>query len=86
MRLADLLESSPPTGEPDAGNLPVRFGGRGKAQFCPYPYLSPGFNLGLEFGHFSSRWRRSFPAAALSTRSKGWLEMAGWQSIGGIAY
>jgi FGGY family of carbohydrate kinases, C-terminal domain len=27
---------------PDAGNLPVRFGGRGKAYLCPYPYLSPG--------------------------------------------
>jgi hypothetical protein len=26
--------------------------------------------LGLEFGHFSSRWRRFFQAAALSTRSK----------------
>ena len=22
---------------------PVRFGGRGKAHLCPYPYLSPGF-------------------------------------------
>jgi hypothetical protein len=30
--------------------------------------------LGLEFGHFSRRWRRFFQAAALSTRSKGWLE------------
>ena len=50
--------------------------------FQPPGVLTPG----LEFGHFSSRWRRFFPAAALSTRSKGWLEMAGWQSIGGIAY
>jgi hypothetical protein len=23
--------------------MPVRFGGRGKACLCPYPYLSPGF-------------------------------------------
>jgi len=35
----NLLWSSPPTGEPDAGNPPVRFGGRGKAIF-PYPYFS----------------------------------------------
>ena len=40
--LADLLWSQPPTGEPDAGNLPVRFGGRGEADLCPYPYLSTG--------------------------------------------
>ena len=24
--------------------MPVRFGGRGKAGLCPYPYLSPGLN------------------------------------------
>jgi hypothetical protein len=27
----------------DARNLAVRFGGRGKAYLCPYPYLSPAF-------------------------------------------
>ena len=27
-----------PTGEPDAGNLPVRFGGRGSGQ-SRFPYL-----------------------------------------------
>src|ERR1700741_3740011 len=42
LRLADLLESNPPTGGPDAGNPPVRLGGRGKAHLCPSPYLSPG--------------------------------------------
>ena len=28
----------PPTGEPDAGNPPVRFGGRGGRKASPYPY------------------------------------------------
>src|SRR5947209_11103892 len=28
----------PPTGEPDAGNPPVRFGGRGRLTTSPYPY------------------------------------------------
>jgi hypothetical protein len=65
------MVSEPPTGEPDAGNLPVRFGGRAKLIFVPTPILarepvglwsrfrpvgpggpSPGFSLGLEFGHF----------------------------------
>ena len=32
-----LLEVRPPTGEPDAGNPPVRFGGRWSAR-SPYPY------------------------------------------------
>src|ERR1700719_563980 len=41
VRHADLPESYPPTGEPDAGELPVRFGGRGKADLCPYPYRNP---------------------------------------------
>jgi hypothetical protein len=35
---ADLIESKLPTGEPDAGDRPVRFGGRGKVSLCPYPY------------------------------------------------
>src|SRR6202030_1082326 len=41
VRHADLPESYPPTGEPGAGDLPVRFGGRGKAYLCPYPYRHP---------------------------------------------
>ena len=35
--LAVLFEVRPPTGEPDAGNPPVRFGGRGGPR-SPYPY------------------------------------------------
>jgi hypothetical protein len=31
----------PPTGEPNAGNRPVRFGGRGDLIGRPYPYLAP---------------------------------------------
>src|SRR5262249_30258914 len=31
-----------PTGEPDAGDPPVRFGGRGRVLLSPYPYLSAG--------------------------------------------
>src|SRR5437763_750282 len=40
----------PPTGEPDAGNPPVRFGGRGRLITSPYPYtvLTTGF-AGHEF-------------------------------------
>src|SRR2546426_821884 len=34
-----LLEVKPPTGEPYAGNPPVRFGGRGSCG-SPYPYHS----------------------------------------------
>src|SRR3954454_19157199 len=30
----------PPTGEPDAGNPPVRFGGRGRLITSPYPYTA----------------------------------------------
>ncbi|HWT77284.1 MAG TPA: group II intron reverse transcriptase/maturase, partial [Candidatus Methylomirabilis sp.] len=42
--LSILSEVRPPTGEPDAGELPVRFGGRGSGQSCsPYPY--PGLVL-----------------------------------------
>jgi len=33
-----LSKESPPTGKPDAGNPPVRFGGRGGALRHPYPY------------------------------------------------
>jgi hypothetical protein len=36
--LAVLFEVRPPTGEPDAGNPPVRFGGRGGPR-SPYPYV-----------------------------------------------
>ena len=32
-----LLEVKPPTGEPDAGDPPVRFGGRGGAIQCAVP-------------------------------------------------
>src|ERR1700730_17934419 len=39
--LVRTLLGGPPTGEPDAGDLPVRFGGRGKAYLCPYPYRHP---------------------------------------------
>ena len=38
MRLADLVESQPPTGEPGAGDPPARFGGRGDLNLRPYPY------------------------------------------------
>ena len=39
-----LFEVKPPTGEPDAGDPPVRFGGRGgEAIGPPYPYSN--FNL-----------------------------------------
>ena len=34
-----LSTEHPPTGKPDAGNPPVRFGGRGGALRHPYPYL-----------------------------------------------
>ena len=30
---------TPLTGEPDAGNRPVRFGGRGRVSLFPYPYI-----------------------------------------------
>jgi hypothetical protein len=33
-----LSTEHPPTGKPDAGNPPVRFGGRGGALRHPYPY------------------------------------------------
>ena len=33
-----LSTEHPPTGKPDAGNPPVRFGGRGGASRHPYPY------------------------------------------------
>ena len=37
--LSILSEVKPPTGEPDAGNPPVRFGGRGdRTTVSPYPY------------------------------------------------
>ena len=36
------LGDSPPTGEPDAGDPHVRFGGRGGVILRPYPYLKPG--------------------------------------------
>ena len=32
------LGGEPPTGEPDAGDPPVRFGGRGNSR-SPYPYI-----------------------------------------------
>jgi hypothetical protein len=32
-----LIEVKPPTGDPDAGNPPVRFGGRGDANQCIVP-------------------------------------------------
>ncbi len=32
MRVLVSLDETPPTGEPDAGNPPVRFGGRGRVQ------------------------------------------------------
>ena len=35
------LNEKPLTGEPDAGNPPVRFGGRGEVSI-PHPYLYPG--------------------------------------------
>src|SRR5262249_8350164 len=31
-------DGEPPTGEPDAGRPPVRFGGRGERNGSPYPY------------------------------------------------
>jgi hypothetical protein len=37
--MASLIEK-PLTGEPDAGNPPVRFGGRGEVSI-PHPYLYP---------------------------------------------
>ena len=33
-----LSTENPPTGKPDAGDPPVRFGGRGGVQRHPYPY------------------------------------------------
>jgi len=36
-----LSTENPLTGKPDAGNPPVRFGGRGGASRHPYPYPSP---------------------------------------------
>ena len=37
-----LSTENPPTGKPDAGDPPVRFGGRGGVQRHPYPY--PAFS------------------------------------------
>ena len=34
-RMSILMKVKPPTGEPDAGKLPVRFGGRGAGPTCP---------------------------------------------------
>ena len=39
---ADLLGEQPPTGEPNARNWPVRFGGRGDANRRPYPIIAAG--------------------------------------------
>src|SRR5262249_18752916 len=39
-RTSILLEVKPLTGEPDAGDPPVRFGGRGAASQCDLPTLS----------------------------------------------
>ncbi len=39
------MQVRPPTGEPDAGDLPVRFGGRGRLH-SPYPYrMKPRVNV-----------------------------------------
>src|SRR6267142_3771811 len=56
-----FLIESPSTGEPDAGNPPVRFGGRGGAQARhPYPYFPfvPAAGLFLA-GAFYLRGRSS---------------------------
>ena len=37
--MIDPIEAQPPTGEPDAGDPQVRFGGRGSPQALPTPIL-----------------------------------------------
>jgi len=44
------LAEKPLTGKPDAGNPPVRFGGRGEVIPHPYPYLYSGLKAGLGGG------------------------------------
>jgi hypothetical protein len=43
----------PPTGEPDAGDPPVRFGGRGEVQtLVPTPIVQGEVVFGLTFNMF----------------------------------
>src|SRR5271157_4524478 len=50
--LMDSLAETPLTGEPDAGNPPVRFGGRGGAK-------APSLPLSIPPGAAKGRWGRS---------------------------
>ena len=47
----------PLTGKPDAGKLPVRFGGRGKVNplFLPLSNFHPLLKLGLQFAEAGER-------------------------------
>jgi hypothetical protein len=38
-KLVNPVAGEPPTGEPDAGDLPVRFGGRGRLWALPTPIM-----------------------------------------------
>ena len=51
--LSILTEVKPSTGEPDAGNPPVRFGGRGAADQCGLPYPYQDCLLGIHLRLFS---------------------------------
>ena len=79
-----LLEVKPPTGEPYAGDPPVRFGGRGSCG-SPYPYPYPygqaprcGGESGVSVpskSHLSAKrvfHGRNFVTAGISTRVVVW--------------
>ena len=51
-----LSTENPPTGKPDAGDPPVRFGGRGGVQRHPYPY--PGHHPKGDLRPFPQRFRK----------------------------
>jgi len=77
MRRLISAGDKPPTGEPNAGNRPVRFGGRGDLIGRPYPYLaflpdgtrvmcvlSPALDQRVAIGHLYRHQPFDFPLRA----------------------
>src|ERR1022692_4341945 len=60
-----LAEVRPPTGEPDAGDPHVRFGGRGSHKALPTPIKCPTARArdNLECGDLSPLFSHSWPAS-----------------------
>jgi len=81
-RWSILLEGKPPTGEPDAGDPPVRFGGRGDRDHSVPP--TPIIAVGETYGHGSPQDHPGPGGAGHRTGQplRGWGNGAPLSSVG----